>query len=69
MTKKIDPLTGANYDIELRMYILYHGLTVDEAVEVMKVTESYKARDEKFNQITQRGNADETTIRKTYKGE
>lgn len=69
MTKKIDPLTGADYDIELRMYILYHGLTVDEAVEVMKVTESYKARDEKFNQITQRGSADETAVRKTLKGE
>lgn len=69
MTKKIDPLTGADYDIELRMYILYHGLTVDEAVEVMKVTESYKARDEKFNQITQKGSADETAVRKTLKGE
>lgn len=55
MTKKIDPLTGADYDIELRMYLMYHGLTVDEAVEVMKVTESYTARDEKFREIIQRG--------------
>lgn len=46
--KKIDPLTGGDYETELGVYVRYHGLPREIAEEIMAVTESYAARDQAF---------------------
>jgi len=51
MSKKQDPLTQGDYHTELTMYVRFHGLSVEEAVEVMRVTTSHADRDNKFAEI------------------
>lgn len=54
--KKIDPLTGYNYESELQVYVRYHGLTQEQAAEVMAVTASHAARSAKFHEFLEHAN-------------
>lgn len=43
----IDPLTGNDYESEKRMYMRYHGLSEQDAIEALKA-QTHKERDEVF---------------------
>lgn len=47
----VDELTGADYKKELSFYVRYHGLSVEQAIEVLAASKSHSERDAVFLRI------------------
>lgn len=50
MNKKIDHLTGSDYESEFKIYVHYHNLTNEQATLIMAAT-TYLERDKLFNKF------------------